>query len=195
MSYPRTWQDTDRKIAFFNDSGEEIPPFACMELKFDFESGKSAMDVDSPDVFLVVQKPTAAGARYPGLLIFNTGTPIANQRYGSATLSPVALAFFNDGDGTPDVGEDVGAKAGQWYVTAKGKGFKLKTFDSGQAYYVDANNRTILVEIDSNMLEVVQITSGTPDGDGLYSGQVQRLNAATLTWETLFTCKVMDANA
>jgi hypothetical protein len=40
----------------------------------------------------------------------------------------------------------------------------------------------------------VMITSNIPDDDGYYPGEVQRYDVATKTWQTLYTCKVVDVN-
>jgi len=191
---PKTWLDTDRRIAFYNASGEDIPPYACMEQDYNFESGKSAVEyIDYENIFHVV-KPTSDGAKYPGLLLFNTESIVPANGWGTATLAPIMLAFYDDTDGVVEPGQDVGAKSGSWALTAKGKGFKVKSYDSAQAYYVNASQRSIWVEIDSNMLEVVFVTSTEKDMQGFYPGVVQRYDPIGLTWETLFTCKVLDAN-
>lgn len=55
--------------------------------------------------------------------------------------------------------------------------------------------RWAIVRIDDGNYEThVLITSDEPDAEGYYSGQVQRYDAATGTWENLFPCKVVDVN-
>lgn len=165
-----------------------------MEQYFDFESGKSAVDYANQQNTFHVVKPTSEGAKYPGLLLFNTEAGVAANQWGSATLEPVMLAYYDATDGVVEPGQDVGAKSGSWALTAKGKGFKVKSYDSAQAYYVSSTQRSIWVEIDSNMLEVVRVTSTEKDEYGFYPGVVQRYDPIGLIWETLFTCKVLDAN-
>lgn len=191
---PRTWQDTDRRIAFFNDSGETIPPYACMEQTFPYEAGRSSVEYSELENIFHVIKPTSEGAKYPGLLLFNTESFVPANQWGTATLSPVLLGYFDASDGAAEPGLDCGAKSGSWALSAKGKGFKVKTLDSAQAYYVSASLRTVWVEIDSNMLEIVRVTSTEKDVYGFYPGVVQRYDPIGLVWETLFTCKVLDAN-
>ncbi len=43
-----------------------------------------------------------------------------------------------------------------------------------------------------SLVEVVLITSNAPDADGYYDGTVQRWNHETLTWDSLYNCKVKD---
>jgi hypothetical protein len=45
-----------------------------------------------------------------------------------------------------------------------------------------------------SLVEVVLITSNTPDVNGYYDGVVQRWNHGTLSWDSLYTCKVKDTS-
>jgi len=195
MSEERAWEDSVRGVAFYNASGETVPPFGVMEVSPDFEGGKSGVFVDDNEFRIRIKKPTSDGAKYPGLIIINGHLPVRNQGYGFASTLGVGMALFSNTDGEPDIGEDIGPKSGEWYLTAKGKGWKVKSYDSGNAYYVSSALRTIFCELDSNMLEIVKVTSTTKDAQGFYPGVVQRYDPIGLTWVTLFTCKVLDANA
>jgi hypothetical protein len=55
--------------------------------------------------------------------------------------------------------------------------------------------RWCLVRIgQSNLEEMVYITSNIPDADGYYPALVQRYDVVTKSWLTQFPCKVLDAN-
>jgi hypothetical protein len=47
---------------------------------------------------------------------------------------------------------------------------------------------------DGDFQSHVLVTSNVPDADGYYPGEVQRYDATTKTWQTLFACKVVDIN-
>ena len=55
--------------------------------------------------------------------------------------------------------------------------------------------RWALVRIEqSNLEEIVFITSNTPDSEGFYPGFVQRWDVQTGIWSNRYACKVLDAN-
>lgn len=138
------FQFQNRGIRFQNKSGEEIPPFACMELDL---TSNSAIEESAGDVIVRVKKPTSSGVDSPALLVFNSYRAIADDDYGWAVLDPVFLAYWKeDGAGTPLAGSEIGAKAGEWFLTAAADGFSVKSFDSSQAYYVSATEQALLVE-------------------------------------------------
>lgn len=189
------FQQQNRLIPFKNESGEVIPPFACMQLDYNYESGDSALALDASDSIVDVKKPDSDGARYPGLLIFNSSASVGVGKSGLACIDPVCLALWDDEDGSPEVGWSVGAKSGSWYLSMLGKGYRIKSYDSTQAYFLSASQRTVLIEPDDNVHEIVKITSTTKDSNGFYPGIVQRYDPIGLAWQTIHTCKVLDANA
>lgn len=195
MAEPQSFQQGQLGLPFFNASGEAVPPFACMELDFVFEGGRSATGTIGDDTGVRIKKPTADGARYSSLLVFNGPAWVQAQGFGQAQLNPQCLALWSGADGTPEVGWSVGAKSGEWGLSQLGKGFSIKSWDSNQAFFDSASLRTVLVEPDSNLLEIVRITSETKDEQGFYPGVVQRYDPIGLTWETIVACKVVDANA
>jgi hypothetical protein len=55
--------------------------------------------------------------------------------------------------------------------------------------------RWAIIRIDEcNFEEIVLVTSNVPDGQGFYSGIVQRYDITTANWISQFPCKVLDAN-
>lgn len=179
-------------IAFRNNSGLKVPPYAVMQLDY---SGDTAISLDANDIVVDIKQPDSDGAKYPGLLIFNGDREVKNGFDGLAVIDPVCLALWDSTDGTPDVGENVGAKSGSWYLSRLGKGFRVKSYDGSDAYRLSASQRTILVEPDDNVHEIVKVTSTEKDGQGFYNGVVQRYDPIGLAWQTIHACKVLDANA
>lgn len=58
-----------------------------------------------------------------------------------------------------------------------------------------AGNCWAVIRIDqSNLEEIVLVTSNIPDEQGFYPGIVQRYDIASGTWGSQFPCKVLDAN-
>jgi hypothetical protein len=70
----------------------------------------------------------------------------------------------------------------------KGVHTHLEYFEEFELFLPKPSSRNYAV------VEVVSVTSYTPDGNGLYDGEVQRYRPSTNTWETLYTCKVKDLN-
>jgi hypothetical protein len=57
------------------------------------------------------------------------------------------------------------------------------------------NPRWSVIRFDaSNMEEIVFITSNIPDANGYYTGVVQTFDPVTRSWNSTFSCKVVDAN-
>jgi hypothetical protein len=55
--------------------------------------------------------------------------------------------------------------------------------------------RWAVIRLDhANYEEIVFITSNIPDANGYYPGLVQRFDVVSQTWNTVFPCKVVDAN-
>lgn len=103
----RTPQDKSRVLRWKNDSGEEIPAFACVKL----DSYDGATDLYS------AKKPDGTGHLY----VANGPVPVASLAYGESHLwarSQLALTdgVFND---------SVGPTSGSWEFTIGGTGWTV----------------------------------------------------------------------
>lgn len=122
------WYSTVQRLNVYNNSGEEIPPFACMELDFQFDSGKSAMKQVGPETFFYVKKPTSAGESNSQLILVNGPSKIKEAGYGRSVLANLICVLWNDSN-VYDVGDDFGATAGEWYASSSGSGWTIMSSD------------------------------------------------------------------
>jgi len=127
-----------------NNSGEVIPPFACMELDYEFESGKSALSVNGSTLVVSVKKPTADNLSSPERFLINGPMSIAVDGFGSAYKLPI-LQVLMDIATTPSPGDTVGPTADSWLLSSSGSGWVVKSLDSGDAY-VDGDTASVFVE-------------------------------------------------
>lgn len=93
-----------------NDSGEEIPAYACMQVTGTIES--------SGQNYLVVNKPVDS-TMDDGAYVFNMETPIEIDGNGTATSGPVFRAKYT---GTITPTALYAPTAAQWYLTKNGGG-------------------------------------------------------------------------
>lgn len=103
-------------LTFRNDSGEEIPAFACMRC-----TGLALIDDGS--VVLKMAKPNTYGAQFGHY--FNGPIKIASGLYGLCTRSPAAAAVYDSVDGTPAFGEQWGPRSGTWKLKKNTGGFEV----------------------------------------------------------------------
>lgn len=168
--------DPLRGIPFYNDSGTVIPANGAVQI---------TAGLSPSGTYIKVKQPDSVGVAHPGLILINSEYDIDNTKYGIANVRPSMVARINIGDGPVIIGDDVGPKSGSFDLWARGKGFTLRAAAASGLGIVEAND---------NVLEIVKITDPEPDILGLYEGEVQRYDPTSLTWVTLFTCKVLDAN-
>jgi hypothetical protein len=111
----------------YNDSGEEVPPFAAMQIV--------SADADDDGVY-IIQKPDTDN-QVSGIL-FNGRLPIRADEYGAGTFDFPCAAAFDDAS-TPDNGDQIGVDAGEWYLDKSHTGFFCLTEGTvvtGQKGYV-----------------------------------------------------------
>jgi len=128
-----------------NNSGEVIPPFACMELDYEFESGKSALSVNGSTLVVSVKKPTADNLGSPERFLINGPMSIAIDGFGSAYKLPILQALMDIAT-PPSPGDTVGPTEDSWLLSSSGSGWVVKSLDSGEAY-VDGDTASVFVEM------------------------------------------------
>lgn len=168
--------DPLRGVPYYNESGYTIPANGAVQI---------TAGLSPSGTFIKVKQPDSVGVAHPGLILINSEYDIPAGNYGIANVRPSMVARINTGDGAVAIGDDVGPRSGSFDLWARGKGFTLLAA-AGAGFGI--------VETNDNVLEIVRVTSDTPDELGLYDGSVQRYNPIAMVWETLFTCKVLDAN-
>lgn len=141
------WQLQRASQSFLNTTAEVIPPYACMELDYFNESGKSANEIvtDTQNMFWRVKKPTSAAVTSAGRVVFNGPTQVGANGYGEFQVSGMLLAAFDSVDGAPAVGGQVAPKSGSWYLTTGASLFPFISYDSGNAFYESASKRSIWI--------------------------------------------------
>jgi len=128
-----------------NNSGEVIPPFACMELDYEFESGKSALSVNGSTLVVSVKKPTADNLGSPERFLINGPMSIAIDGFGSAYKLPI-LQVLMDIATPPSPGDTVGPTEDSWLLSSSGSGWVVKSLDAGEAY-VDGDTASVFAEM------------------------------------------------
>jgi len=129
-----------------NNSGEEVPPFACMELQYSYESDRSATSIDDDDTIFEIVKPTTLSVDDPGLVLFNGPIKIPADGTGQGFAEPIGLVLFdNTESGDADPGEEIGPIEDSWLMGTNGFGWEVFSYDTPQAYYVASDERTIYV--------------------------------------------------
>lgn len=125
-----------RTFAFLNDTGETVPPFACMitVAVAGTSDRRAATDRDGDMVFRI-RKATSQDAidQNAGRCVFNLETPVPDGAYGRCTLSFPCLALCGTA-GALVIGETVGPKSGAWEMDDTGTAFTLVTQDPTESY-------------------------------------------------------------
>ena len=114
---------------FYNESGEQIPAFACMRV--------TGMTTVQGRNIVKVAKPNTYGSQY--LHRLNGPLPVEIGKYGICTCSPGAAALYDTADGTPAFGERWGPRDATW---------KLKKNTGGWAAMgnADTTNGIVIVQ-------------------------------------------------
>lgn len=99
MTEPETWN------VFRNNSGEEVPPFAIMEV--------SDVEVSSGRNRLIIVKPTGNNEKPH---VVNGPRPVPDGKPGKWSWGTVKVAV----DGTPTAGDQWGVSADSWKLSAAG---------------------------------------------------------------------------
>lgn len=150
---------------FTNDSGETIPPYACMQIT-------GTLDVGDRN-YLVVDKPADTDGT-AGAFIFNGGREVEADTEGLAQASTVVRGFKDTGTATG--GERWSPVSGQWYIEQDDAGQFICCGDDG---------------VDDDVVKVVAVGGGvatkvflTPGG-GIAARSGTALGSATCTIVTV----------
>jgi hypothetical protein len=101
--------DNSPQYHVHNDSGEEIPAYACMQV-----TGTEEL---YEQTYLTVDKPADVDGT-AGWFVFNGPNPIATGDEGTIQKGPIFRGFKNSG--TVTAGDIWGPTSGQWYLSADG---------------------------------------------------------------------------
>jgi hypothetical protein len=110
-----------------NNSGEQIPAFACMRITgmfapFNQLDGSGGISrVGYANMGFTVGKPDTYGAQYSHL--FNGPIPIPAESVGQGTLGQVMMAAYSGG--SPTVGNQIGPISGSWLLNTSSIGFQV----------------------------------------------------------------------
>jgi hypothetical protein len=96
-------------LYFRNDSGEEAPAYACMQVTGTVEdTGQNYFKIDKP-----VDSNGAAGP-----FLWNLHTAVPDGEFGIATAGPSVRTLSDNA--TPSAGDKLSPQSGSWYVAAGG---------------------------------------------------------------------------
>lgn len=108
-----TWYGNTRGIPFLNDSGETVPPFACMAI--------TSATTSKNEIVITIRKPTTADiAAGPGKLVFNGEVEVPDGQGGFAILDSIHHA--TEGSAIT-AGNECGPTNGSWDLSPSGTGF------------------------------------------------------------------------
>ena len=131
--------------AFLNDSGEEIPAFACMRINgINTTRGRACYAMRKPDTFGSIW-----GHR------MNGPNPVAAGAFGLCVLGGVVAGLYDTTDGTPAHGEHWGPRDGSWKLRKNTSGWRVlaNSTDSGIAYVQHWPSQTLLGKTDAAILK------------------------------------------
>lgn len=148
-------------IPIYNDSGEDIPAFAVVQLADEHTDGA-----------VNVVKPTVDGARY---VLVNGPAAIPTGGTGQAFASPRVVVAYDVTAGAPVAGDEWGAVSGSWLLGNVMGGFLI----------FGKKGNGILNALrgpgPGTVTECILVTSLTKTDDR-YPGQIQDYDVATKTW-------------
>jgi hypothetical protein len=110
-----------------NDSGEEIPAFACMRITGMFvpfnqlDGSGGIFRVGYANMGFTVSKPNTYGSQYSHL--FNGPIPIAINSTGQGTFGNVMMGGYSGS--VPSVGNQIGPINGSWMLNTTSIGFQV----------------------------------------------------------------------
>ena len=160
-----------RRQRFLNNSGEECPAYAVMEVTAGVRGGANAYTEER----LTITKPTSTFNR---LYLVNGPQAVAADKEGEGTWLMDDAAgrpvLYASGDGTPAWGESWGAKASQWTLAKNRPGFLVtganntsatNPYTSGVQFYVNQ----LVGKPDANIAKgasgTVSVWMGTPGSE------------------------------
>lgn len=109
-SQPRYYPE--QSIIFVNRSGEEIPPYACMQVTGTIEEdGRTLFEVGKPNASTLVSE---------NQLLFNGPRAVADNETGSAQQPTIVRAIKDTAETADNPGEGWTYTDGQWYLSPGG---------------------------------------------------------------------------
>ncbi len=163
-----TWESRQNIVIIKNTSSLKIPPFAVLEVAYSFDSTKSCISIDADDKVSPiwdVRRVTSSGVSEHFRIVFNGNREIAAGGTGVAFISPLQLALISDPSSLVVPGSIVGPVNGQWYMSAAGTGWTVKSLDSASpAHSVSSTIKTMYVERTPSAPTSVLGHAKTPSG-------------------------------
>jgi hypothetical protein len=114
-----------RWLLAYNNSAEEVPPYALVELlgTQDTQDGSPVWDIDKPSA-------TAEADQNPRMLAVNGPTPIPAGQIGTITQDWPALVLHDSTDTDLIAGGTCGAKEDSWAAWSTGTAFTCQSYDA-----------------------------------------------------------------
>lgn len=166
-------QSASRQTIFVNDSGEEIPPYACMQITEmeDFGLNYCKVDKYDEDVF--------------GGFLFNGHTAVADGKMGTAQSTPRFLGLREDSADAVTLGHLWGPEVGEWFLKPNGgpwQALNLRTEATDEtAIWFQPDIATTYRAV---VTTAVTARSGTTEGGGVVTLKTIGASKATATLQT-----------
>lgn len=167
-----------------NVTGVNLPRFAIVDVGQPIISpSANELEFKNQPTFQAITPTTSTEGRL-GILL----EPIASQAIGRAVVAGVTVARVA-----------ISGTVYDWAEPVVGNAQSLRSVPHGPVRVLWMESvgtiRWAIVRIEqSNLEEIVFITSNRPGTDGFYPGFVQHWNPQTGTWSNRYACKVLDAN-
>jgi len=124
----RNW-DANPKQFWLNDLSEDVPPFACLELKV--ASNTATEVVEDEELQWNVKKPTADATA--NTVVFNGPLEVVDEASGEMQVVHLKRCLVDTSANTPEVGDELGPVDGEYYL-GEGSGFVFQGLDASEAY-------------------------------------------------------------
>lgn len=144
---------------FYNESGEQIPAFACLRI--------TGMTTLGGRNIVKVAKPNTYGSQYMHRL--NGPLPVEIGKYGICTCSPGAAALYDTADGTPGFLEQWGPRNATWKLKKNTGGWSIMgnpDSTNGIVIVQQAPMLSFLGKTDSTVVKSASVTVSIYAGTG-----------------------------
>lgn len=167
--------DTQRLVTVYNDSGEDVPPFAAMRLSGLNDDG--LIKIDKPDADSTID------------VVFNGPGVLEAEGVGTAFVVNGPLRVVtHDSDDAPAAGDEYGTEASGWYLRKGHYGFRILGV-------IDGYDRIAVAEVAKGEVAIIEVLGvDTPPSAEYEDAKVVHWNTSTDAFDDGMDVWIVDAN-
>lgn len=183
-----TFIDQLRVFSFKNETGEEIPPFACMVI--------TGATVDNAEIVFSIRKPTQADEdlQEPAAILFNSIQPVPDDEFGVGHRDFPLQALVDQPSSDHAAGTKLGPINGSWMLGTVGSCFRVICKDGTDphiesglgVYFVEAYHGKTDFHI-GRATSTITAASGSTLGSGTV--MLKKISGSTLVDDRVVTVK------